>query len=379
MIVVSNHSSINELNPQEWNCLVHKNHPLIRHEFLVAMENQGCIGEATGWLPRYVSVKENNTLIGVLLLYEKYNSMGEFVFDHAWAQAYKRLNYNYYPKLVAAIPFTPIAGQRLLVVAERRLEIYPLLFQGAIAYAKEIGASGFHCLFPRQNELEFFEANHLLTRFDCQYHWHNHGYTNFDDFLSKLTSRKRKQIKSERRKVHNDGITFRVLNGLTAAPADWQAFTHFYYHTYADKWGIPAFNQLFFEEVARQLGSQVILILAEINRQSIAGALLYKSDDTLYGRHWGCSRKVDFLHFETCYYQGIDYCIANNLQHFEPGAQGEHKVARGFIPTITRSSHWIAEPPFQKAIAEFIGREREAVLQYVSSLQSSSPYKKRDV
>ncbi len=367
--------SITDISAADWNSLVTNNYPFVRHEFLHALETHGCVGEASGWLPRHIIVYDEGRLIGAMPLYEKHNSFGEFVFDHAWAQAYQQFGLRYYPKLVAAVPYTPICGPRLLAHVKDRPVVFPLLLKTAQRLAVTIGASGFHCLFPESTEQAWLESQALMTRYDCQYHWHNQGYASFDDFLSKLTSKKRKNICRERRRVQEAGITFRRLSGHVASDRDWQIFTRFYHRTFMSRGGVAPLNNNFFRDVAQCLPEQVLLVLADRGDVPVAGALMYCSDEKLYGRYWGCTEVVDNLHFETCYYQGIEHCIEKGLKIFEPGAQGEHKIARGFVPVLTRSSHWLIESPLQDPIRNFIQREQEAVSAYIQNIEGNLPYK----
>lgn len=369
------HSSINEIPAAEWNGLVRDNNPLIRHEFLHAMEQHGCVGERFGWLPRHIAVYRDDQLVAAMPLYEKYNSYGEFVFDNAWADAYQRAGMAYFPKLVSAVPYTPASGQRLLAAPGQAAELYPLLLETALQLAGQMGASGFHCLFPSADGFEFLAAQGLLTRHDVQFHWHNHDYRDFEAFLANLTAKKRKNIRQERRRVVDAGVTLRRLNGHTATEQDWRQFTGFYNKTFSEKWGVATFNYGFFRQVAEQLPDQVLLVLADLDGDCIAGSLMYQSDTTLYGRHWGTDRWVDGLHFEACYYQGIEHCIEQGLHLFEPGAQGEHKLPRGFLPTLTRSSHWIRDDGFRDPIARFTEHEQAAIAEYLAQLQASNPYR----
>jgi predicted N-acyltransferase len=372
---ISIHEQIAEIPADQWNRLIRDNQPFLRHEFLLAMERHGCVGHHFGWLPRHLAVYEDDQLVAAMPLYEKHNSYGEFVFDHAWADAYRRNGLAYFPKLVSAIPYTPATGQRLLCQAQRSEELYPILLHSALQLAERLGASGFHCLFPSLSEQQFLAEQQLLTRHDCQFHWHNRGYRTFDDFLADLTAKKRKNIRQERRRVTQTGVVLRQLDGYHASTQDWQDFTRFYNRTFEEKWGIATFNYDFFLEVAKRLPEQILLVLAELDGDCIAGSLMYRSDTTLYGRHWGCLRQIDSLHFEACYYQGIDYCISHGLSRFEPGAQGEHKIPRGFRPTLTRSSHWIAESRFRQAISAHVLHEQAAVDHYMEELAQSLPFK----
>lgn len=374
------HSEIDQIPAEDWNLLVKDNNPFMRHEFLNALEKNNCVGTDFGWLPCHIAIYDTDNesnkdiLIGAMPLYQKTNSYGEFVFDHSWAGAYQRNGLDYFPKLVSSIPYTPASGQRLLSRNDNPQEIYQLLIQTVKQFSSEHNISSFHCLFPEESEHDWMEQQGLLTRNDCQFHWHNQGYQHFDDFLEKLIPKKRKNIRQERRRVEQQDVTLRVLNGRTATTQDWQHFSQFYNQTFLEKSGYPTMNEGFFVEVATKLPDQILLILADNEAGNcIAGSLMYSSDTRLYGRHWGSIEHVDKLHFEACYYQGIEYCIANNLQVFEPGAQGEHKIARGFIPTLTKSSHWLNNSPFQASIEQFVQHEQEGVAHYIKSL--SSPYK----
>jgi hypothetical protein len=360
---------------EQWNALVQDNNPFMRHEFLAALERHGCVGKEFGWLPRHIAVYEHDQLVAAMPLYEKNNSYGEFVFDHPWAQAYQQHGLRYFPKLVSATPYTPATGQRLLVQTGREDELYPLLLSAAIQVAQQLNASSFHCLFPLAQQHAWLEQQGLLTRHDCQFHWYNQHYQTFDDFLATLTAKKRKNIKQERRKVQDAGVELRQLDGHTATEADWEQFAFFYTHTFESKWGIPTLNAGFFREVARTLPDQVLLVLAYRDGECIAGSLMFRSATRLYGRHWGCTQEIDSLHFEACYYQGIDYCIQHGLQVFEPGAQGEHKVARGFVPTRTQSSHWLKDDRFRVPIARHVALERTGVAQYMESIREHLPYR----
>ncbi|MGD2116739.1 MAG: GNAT family N-acetyltransferase [Chromatiales bacterium] len=375
MLDVKIHAQIAEINAAQWNALVRHNNPLIRYEFLHAMEEHQCVGEKFGWLPCHIAVYEQQQLIGALPLYQKLNSYGEFVFDHAWADAYARHGLQYFPKLVSAVPYTPVTGQRLLCHETERERVWPLLLQTALQLAEQNGLSGFHCLFPQADEQQFLQQQGLLVRHDCQYHWHNRNYRNFDDFMQALTSRKRKNIRRERQAVSNANVQLRQLNGHTATAEDWRDFARFYNITFEEKWGMATFNRGFFEQVGRQLPDNVLLVLADLDDECIAGSLMYVSDTTLYGRHWGSTSHVDSLHFEACYYQGIEFCIENNIQHFEPGAQGEHKIARGFVPTLTQSAHWLRDQLLLQPIRAFVEHEQQAVVHYMQQLQHKVPYK----
>ncbi len=369
------HPRLNEIPREDWNALVPGGNPFLRHEFLSAMEEHGCVGEHFGWIPCHLGVYEGQGLVAAMPLYLKRNSYGEFVFDHAWEEAWQRVGLSYFPKLVSAIPYTPATGARLLCAPGREPALYPLLYSAALALAEEHSASGIHWLFPRQAELDFLLAQGLVSRQDCQFHWRNPGYGDFDDFLSRLSARKRKNIRRERRKVREAGVTLRRLNGHTATARDWKDFARFYNRLFEEKWGMATFNEAFFRDVAAAMPDQVLLVLADLRGECIAGALMYASDTRLYGRHWGSMVDIDSLHFEACYYQGIEYCIEHGLQVFEPGAQGEHKVARGFEPVATASAHWIAVEGFREPIQRFARMEARSVAAYIEAMKRQSPYR----
>lgn len=368
-------SSLDQVAPADWNALVKDNNPFARHEFLAALEHHGCVGNEFGWLPRHVLVYEESELVGAMPLYEKYNSYGEFVFDNAWAGAYQQQGMDYYPKLVSSIPYTPASGQRLLVKPGREQEFFSVLVSVAVQLAEDLKCSSVHWLFAEADEQDWMEQQGLINRHDCQFHWRNFGYQHFDDFLATLSSKKRKNIRQERRKVADSGVSLRVLDGHTATAADWQRFAFFYTNTFESKWGIPTMNEGFFREVAEKIPDQVVLVMADLDGECIAGSLMYRSATRLFGRHWGCTGYVDNLHFEACYYQGIEYCIQHGLEVFEPGAQGEHKVPRGFIPTQTRSAHYIASEQFRKPIRQHTLHEQRAVAQYMESVRDHMPYR----
>ncbi|HIM54797.1 MAG TPA: N-acetyltransferase [Gammaproteobacteria bacterium] len=369
-------NAINEIDAQSWNDLTPDNNPFCQHEFLSALEHNHCVGEQFGWIPRHVTVYDEQVLIGAAILYEKYNNYGEFVFDHVWHSAYEKYGLNYYPKLVSSIPYTPASGVRFLAKKDNEKRVFSALLDTIYKICEKIDASSFHCLFPK-NEVGFFEEKSLFIRNDCQFHWHNQNYGCFDDFLANLKQKKRKNIRQERNKVANAGVTIRQLDGNTATDADWQNFSNFYKQTFLEKSGTPTLNLDFFQEIARTMPTQVLLFLADLNGKCIAGSLMFASDTHLYGRHWGCNEQVDYLHFEACYYQGIEYCIKHNLQVFEPGAQGEHKVARGFIPTQTTSAHWIRDDGFKAPIQHFCEQEARHIQQYIEQVNTHNPYKEK--
>ena len=357
-----------------WDAMVRNGYPFLKHAFLSALEQHDCIGHRVGWVPRHLCCYAGDTLAGAMPLYEKHNSWGEFVFDHVWAQAYQHFGIEYYPKLLNAIPFTPATGQRMLVGPGGTGRDADILAAAARMFLDRGKYSGLHCLFPDRQDMMHLKDGEAVMRTDCQFHWHNHGYRSFDDFLASLKSRKRKKIRRERRMAAESGITVRQLDGHTAGDRDWQAFTQVYQKIYDRKYGMPAFNSRFFRAVARAMPDQVLLFLAEMRGEVVAGALMYQDSTTLYGRHWGCNRHIDSLHFELCYYRGIEHCIRRGLARFDPGAQGEHKIARGFEPTRTYSIHWMAKSPLSQAIRQYVEREQTGVEDYMDRLRAHTPY-----
>lgn len=380
-LTVCVHDSLEDIYADEWNALS-LGEPFLSHAFLVALERNGCVGHTYGWYPKHLAVRNaQGMLCGAMPLYLKTNSYGEFVFDSAWAHAYTRTGLSYYPKLVCAIPYTPVTGSRLLIhptlavsgtEAER---IRQCLIDEALTLAREHRLSSVHWLFTLPQETPQLAEQGLMLRMGCQYHWHNAGYTDFDDFLTGFVAHKRKKLKRERARMAEQGITLRAVQGDALDAALWPLVHGFYTDTFDRKWGIPTLNLEFFKEIGRTLGTRIVLILAEHQGEIVACAINFRSNDTLYGRFWGCKAAFHSLHFETCYYQGIEYCIQQGLQRFEPGAQGEHKISRGFLPTPTWSAHWTAHPQFSLAIADFCRRERQMMAEECQALFAHSPFR----
>jgi predicted N-acyltransferase len=361
----------------EWNSLVGVNQPFLAHEFLRALETSACVGPQTGWEPQHLIVRNpQQELIAALPLYRKTDSWGEFVFDFAWADAYRRAGLNYYPKLVAGVPFTPATGARFLYrQGESRADAIGLMMAAIRQQADKLQASSLHVLFPDESEAQELAKQGLLLRKDCQFHWHNAGYQNFDDFLAQFTAAKRKKVRRERRRVREDGVEFRWLNGEQIDTALWEQIMPLYASSFWRRGRDPYLNQAFFQTVARQMPGQLLVILAEKDAEPIATAICFRSNDTLYGRYWGSSGRYHSLHFETCYYQGIDYCIREGLQRFEPGTQGEHKISRGFVPSPTWSAHWLSHPQFAAAVDDYLDRERGYIDEYMDAVASHVPYR----
>jgi predicted N-acyltransferase len=369
--------SLDQVPAHEWNRLVVDNNPFLRHEFLSALEQNDCVGAHFGWQPRHLLVYRDEQLVAAVPLYLKENSYGEFVFDFAWADAYQRNGLSYYPKLVSSIPYTPATGQRILEAPQcDETGLYRGITEKMVEMMASEGASSIHTLFLSEDEMERLQALGWSIRRGVQFHWHNRDYRDFDHFLQQLNNRRRKNIRRERNKVEQAGISLEVLHGNEVSPQQWDLFSRFYAKTFEERYSLPTLNAGFFRDVGRSLGQQVILVLAYHEGECVAGALMFRSDTTLYGRHWGCERDFDSLHFEACYYQGIEYCIRHGLERFEPGAQGEHKIWRGFMPVWTYSSHWIAHPGFRGAIDDFLQRENRALEEYKSTLEAGTPYKK---
>lgn len=329
----------------------------------------------TGWTPRHLTLYADGELRGAMPLYEKSHSWGEFVFDWAWAQAYERAGLDYYPKLVSATPFTPAQSTRLLLREPDDAETAQNLLAAAVQLAEQSECSSLHIQFPMPDELKYCEDLDLKIRKDCQFHWCNHDYKDFDDFLGTFSARKRKKVKQDRRRVADAGITFRRLRGREMDAASWAIAYQLISITFMRRGSMPYFDLPFFETVANELADNVLVVFAEQQDQPIAAAIFFESPNVLYGRYWGSDGYYDALHFETCYYQGIEYCIESGKRSFEPGTQGEHKIARGFTPTQTYSAHWLRHPQFFAAIGEYLAEESRHVDRYMDAVDQHSPYR----
>ena len=369
--------SVAEVPASKWDALRRDDYPFLRHDFLLGLERADCTTAAAGWQPSHLRLRDGSQTLAILPAWLKDHSYGEYVFDWAWADAWRRMGLAYYPKLLTAIPFTPATGPRLLHRGD--LEAGPLwstIVEQMPAVARRLGVSSWHVLFPREADANALAGAGLHTRHQVQFHWFNRGYRDFDDFLDGFASRKRKALRRERRRVEEQGLTLSMRSAAELSPRDWAAFHRFYQMTYAKRSGHGGYlTREFFLDVAPKLGDQVLLALAEAEGQPVAGALYFRDRDTLYGRYWGCIREYDCLHFEACYYQGIEYCIREGLQRFDPGAQGEHKIQRGFEPTTTLSCHWIAQPELSAAIGDFTRREQEHVARYREEACTLLPFK----
>jgi predicted N-acyltransferase len=370
---------ISSVDSSEWNGLSGTDAPFLRHEFLAALEATGCVGPGTGWLPQHLLLFDDaDKLAGAMPLYRKTNSWGEFVFDFAWANAYEQAGLKYYPKLVSAVPFTPATSQRCLIAPDRDVAATShALIAAARTHAVESGASSLHLLFPTSPEAQRLDKEGLLLRKDCQFHWHNRDYDNFEAFLGELTSVKRKKLRRERRRIAESGISFRTLHGEELDKEMWQTLMPIYSSSFWRRGHEPYLNEAFFIEISRALPGQIVVFLAIApDGQPVATAICFLGPDTLYGRYWGSTGRYHSLHFETCYYQGIDYCIANGLTRFEPGTQGEHKIARGFVATETWSAHWLSHPQFAAAIDDYLDRERGYMDDYIDAVREHEPYRR---
>lgn len=343
----------------------------LTHAFLTALEDCACVGPGTGWAPHHLVLQEGDTLLAALPQYEKLHSYGEYVFDWAWADAYARHGLAYYPKRVAAVPFTPIPGRRLL--ATNALHGQALLKQ-ALVLAEHDQQSSLHVLFPSPSEQEWLLEAGLLLRHGVQFHWINAGDESFDVFLSRLSRDKRKKIRQERRRATEHNLTFRWLNGSEVSEAEWAGFHHGYTDTYTRHRSTPYLNLAFFVTLAERAPQSVRLLLAERDGNTVASAFFLCDQEALYGRYWGASMHLPFLHFEMCYYQAIEYCINHGLQRFEGGAQGEHKLARGMQPVPTCSAHWISDPRFRDAVDRHLALEAGAMSMYLNELNERSPF-----
>lgn len=364
--------SLDDLPAAAWDALHDGCNPFVSHAFLAGLETHGCLREDWGWTPLHLTLWDDDALIAAAPGYVKTNSHGEFVFDHAWARAYAHHGHDYYPKWLCAVPYSPVTGPRLLA---RDAEARALLVRAMPAFAHAAGCTSAHVNFPTEADTAAFDAS-WLARLDVQYHWHNAaGWRTFDDYLAAMDHKHRKNIRQERAKVARAGVMFRVVHGDEASEADLAAMHGFYRRTFDDHGNSPALTLPFFRHLAQTLSRGLVLVLAERDDRPIAGAFCLRGGDTLYGRYWGHDEMHSGLHFETCYYQGIEYCLREGLTRFQPGAQGEHKIDRGFLPTFVHSRHWIADAAFAEAIARWCDEEREATRRYAAGMTAHSPFR----
>lgn len=372
--------SLSEITPEQWDSCARgagPYNPFLSHKFLYALEVSGSVCNETGWQPFHLVVENgdeaNKELVGVVPMYLKNHSQGEYVFDHGWADALQRAGGNYYPKLQASIPFTPATGPRLLS-RDGSPESQDLLLSACAEVAEQVKTSSLHMTFMPKDQWQRAGELGFLKRMDQQFHWHNANYSSFEDFLADLASKKRKNLKRERREALSQGIEIEWVTGADLNEQHWDAFYEFYLDTGERKWGTPYLNRKFFSLISATMADDILLIMAKREGRYIAGALNFIGENTLFGRNWGCVEDHRFLHFEVCYYQAIDFAIAKGLKTVEAGAQGGHKVVRGYLPSATYSAHWIAEPSFRDAVARYLEQERDYVAEDIAHVEQSSPF-----
>jgi uncharacterized protein len=368
-------NKLDDVDATAWDQLAGPHNPFLKHAVLAGMERHHCL-DGHGWYPSHLLAYADDRLVGALPLYIRDNSYGEFVFDWSWAEAYTRAGGEYYPKLVTAIPFTPVAGPRLLLHSNAEDQVVASsLIAAAINLANQHSLSSWHCLFPDAEQLALFEHPDLVVREGCQYHWFNHGYASFEDFLTSLNSKRRKEIRRERRELAAANLQFEVLEGPAISPDHWAIFYGFYCDTFDRKWGTPRLTESFFNHLSTNPNSTPVLFLAKDTEGYVAGAFALRGLETLFGRHWGCRAYVKHLHFELCYYQTIQYCITHGLKSLDAGAQGEHKIPRGFTAQKTWSIHWIRDLGFRRAVADFCRRERGHIAHHIEAVDEHSAYR----
>jgi predicted N-acyltransferase len=365
-----------KIDAAAWNRLAaatdpHAN-PFLDHAFFLALEESGCATRRTGWAPRHIALRRGGEIAGLLPMFEKSHSQGEYVFDHGWANAFEQAGGRYYPKLQCSVPFTPVTAPKVLTNGETGIDT--ALLATAAGFADERGISSIHATFVPEAEAELAESAGWLRRADTQYHWHNHGFATFDDYLETMSSRHRKVTRRERREAV-EGLEVKWLTGSDLTEGVWDAFFAFYEDTGSRKWGRPYLNRKFFSLLSQAMADRIVLMFAYDGRTPIAGTLNMLGKDALYGRYWGSTRNVPFLHFELCYYQAIDFAIEHKLATVEAGAQGEHKLARGYEPSTTHSVHWIGHPGLRDAIARFLRQERAAVEREQETLGQLTPFR----
>ncbi len=370
-------TSLDRISAAQWNGITGTDYPFLRHEFLYGLEKTACTTAETGWQPCHLLLRVGGELAAVMPLYLKSHSYGEYVFDWSWADAWRQSGLAYYPKLLTAIPFTPATGPRLCMAPGMDEE---QCLRAALGAIKKLAAkrhiSSWHLLFPEEAVSKKLLDAGLHRRAATQFHWFNEGFSCFEDFLATFNSRKRKALNKERRRVAEQGLVLKTLTGADIGTQEWEQFYRFYQLTYAKRSGHGGYlSREFFVDTAAGMGDQVVMVLAYLDAHAVAGALYFRSSDTLYGRYWGCEQEYDCLHFEACYYQGIEYCIANKLARFDPGAQGEHKIQRGFRPITTWSNHWIADARLAAAVGDFTRREERHNEEYRQAAAQMLPFK----
>ena len=372
--------SLREVAPESWNRLIGDAFPFAEYDYLLALEEGHCVGIEPGWEPRYLTLWEGKQLQAACYLYRKTNSNGEYIFDWDWANAYQRYGQRYFPKLTSAVPFTPATGPKLLVAADSSnpRELQQQLLASALELVQQEGCSSLHFLFIPAEEREIYEAAGLLLRHSFQFHWQNQGYGSFEDFLSRLRSKRRKEILRERRQVQEQGLEVILLRGEEIEPKLCRVMYDFYLTTIDRKWAMPYLSYEFFQYIFTHFRDQLVLALARKQGRWVAGTINYHKGPHLFGRYWGCRQDFRSLHFELCYYRLIEYAIEQGVQRFEAGAQGAHKIQRGFLPNLTYSAHWIAHPAFHRAIGEFIGEEKRSIQSNIEDNPELSPYRQEN-
>lgn len=368
--------SIAEVSAADWDCLNHDGNPFNSHAFLLAAEGHGATTAEMGWYPRHLILKHDDRLLGALPLFARTHSFGDFSHDWSWSSAFERMGLPYYPKLVSGHPYTPTSGPRFLISPDAdRPKVRDVLLEAAMELTQELDASCWQALFLREEELHALKAEGLLLRRGYQFHWHNRGYRDFEDFLATFSADKRKKAKRERRRVEESGLSIQELHGDEISPQLWASIHRHYLSTFHQYGNHPAFSRDFFAEVGPALGHRMVLFLAYEGEHHVATAICYRDDQTLYGRHWGADADYHSLHFELCLYRGIDYCIRHGLQRFEPGAQGEHKLSRGFMPVDTWSAFWVRDSRMRQAIGEYLTREQRVISAYQNEMAEHAPFK----
>lgn len=370
-------NSINDIPEAEWDICVGAEYPFLLHAFMSALEDSGSVSPKTGWLPQHLVYRDSSgKIVGAVPLYLKGHSYGEYVFDWGWADAFEKAGQKYFPKLLSAVPFTPVTCPKLLVrPGENQSEVRSILTSGLVSALEQLNVSSLHINFSSKVEWEFLGKAKFLKRQGIQYHWNNNGYSSFDDFLNSLTSRKRKAIRKERKVANESGVKIRSLTGAEIEKRHWDAFFQFYVDTTDRKWGSAYLNRDFFTLLGERMADKVLLIIAEYDTRLVGGALNFIGKDTLFGRNWGCLADFKFLHFEACYYRAIDFAIEKGLSRVEAGAQGEHKIQRGYIPTLTYSNHYIDDLDFRDAVAQFLRRESAYIVEQKTHLDQTTPFR----
>ena len=377
---ISFHSSIEEISKKEWDSLLNDiNYPFLKHDFLQLLESTSCVGAKTGWIPLHVTISKGNSLLAGMPLYLKSHSQGEFVFDHSWANAFYQHGLDYYPKLVSSIPHTPASGPRLLIKdGENKKELFEMIKEGVKNIAAKNNISSWHILFPREEEVDFFDDFNLSIRKNAQFIWFNENFTSFEDYLNSFRARHRKNVRKERNKIIEQELIIETFSGENLNYDLLNKFYKFYLSTNIKRSGFSGYlTKQFFLNFPATLFKNLVIVFAKkkSNDEMVGGSLFFRDDQNLYGRYWGCIEEFDCLHFECCYYQGIDYCIKNKLKKFDPGVQGEHKIKRGFAPTETYSAHWIADERFSEAIEDFVTKEERHINYYLEDAKKLLPFK----